>query len=262
MTETTVSAPALVTELDEERRRYETWLEQLEARRGDTPEHVYLRVRDDYRQRLQGVVDRLGEHAESLRAAVAELEQRSGELRAEEQRVRDDRAEAELRAMVGEYDAEHWQDLQSRADQALADLGARRGEAEEELDRLGQLLALATGGSAIPASAGAEPEMMELDDRVEPGRRSGDVPLVTAPGEVEVPIVPASAPGGLGNALDGWSRELDEEVAPLPEPRRQEHVSPESASTAIKTLRCQECGTMNYPTEWYCERCGGELATL
>jgi hypothetical protein len=29
-----------------------------------------------------------------------------------------------------------------------------------------------------------------------------------------------------------------------------------------KTLRCAECGAMNYPTEWYCERCGAELAAL
>jgi hypothetical protein len=35
-------------------------------------------------------------------------------------------------------------------------------------------------------------------------------------------------------------------------------VSPEQT----KTLRCTECNTMNFPTEWYCERCGGELAAL
>jgi hypothetical protein len=29
-----------------------------------------------------------------------------------------------------------------------------------------------------------------------------------------------------------------------------------------KTLKCNECGGMNYPTEWYCERCGAELAAL
>jgi len=29
-----------------------------------------------------------------------------------------------------------------------------------------------------------------------------------------------------------------------------------------KTLKCQECGALNYPTEWYCERCGAELAAL
>ena len=47
--------------------------------------------------------------------------------------------------------------------------------------------------------------------------------------------------------------------------------SPASAAPAVranaptepaKTLRCTECGTMNFPTEWYCERCGGELAAF
>lgn len=31
---------------------------------------------------------------------------------------------------------------------------------------------------------------------------------------------------------------------------------------AARTLKCQECGWMNYPTEWYCEKCGGELAAF
>ncbi len=31
---------------------------------------------------------------------------------------------------------------------------------------------------------------------------------------------------------------------------------------AMKSLKCNECGTMNNPTEWYCERCGGELAAM
>jgi uncharacterized OB-fold protein len=29
-----------------------------------------------------------------------------------------------------------------------------------------------------------------------------------------------------------------------------------------KSLKCNQCGTMNLPTEWYCERCGGELAAM
>jgi hypothetical protein len=36
---------------------------------------------------------------------------------------------------------------------------------------------------------------------------------------------------------------------------------PGTASNA-KTLKCGECGTLNRPTEWYCERCGAELAAL
>ena len=30
----------------------------------------------------------------------------------------------------------------------------------------------------------------------------------------------------------------------------------------VKTLKCAECAAMNYPTEWYCERCGAELAAM
>ena len=37
---------------------------------------------------------------------------------------------------------------------------------------------------------------------------------------------------------------------------------PDFRTEQQKTLKCPECGAMNYPTEWYCERCGGELATL
>lgn len=35
-----------------------------------------------------------------------------------------------------------------------------------------------------------------------------------------------------------------------------------SMPDAARTLKCQECGWMNYPTEWYCEKCGGELAAF
>ncbi|MBW7933926.1 MAG: hypothetical protein H3C62_10010 [Gemmatimonadaceae bacterium] len=59
---------------------------------------------------------------------------------------------------------------------------------------------------------------------------------------------------------------------PVPEPRVSQEMTPprESffgrptprTSEAVKSLRCQECGTLNYPTEWYCERCGGELAAF
>lgn len=41
----------------------------------------------------------------------------------------------------------------------------------------------------------------------------------------------------------------------------QPSAKPGQASHA-KTLKCGECGTLNRPTEWYCERCGAELAAL
>ena len=44
--------------------------------------------------------------------------------------------------------------------------------------------------------------------------------------------------------------------------RHRAVVLKESPPEQVKTLKCQECGTLNYPTEWYCERCGAELAAL
>ena len=82
---------------------------------------------------------------------------------------------------------------------------------------------------------------------------------VSAP-EPVAPIVPIAAPVPMASAP------APEE----PEPEDSQDFAPPSAlgrptprtSQAIKTLKCSECGSMNYPTEWYCERCGGELAAL
>jgi len=39
-------------------------------------------------------------------------------------------------------------------------------------------------------------------------------------------------------------------------------IKPSEMPDQPKTLKCAECGTMNYPSEWYCERCGAELAAI
>jgi hypothetical protein len=47
-------------------------------------------------------------------------------------------------------------------------------------------------------------------------------------------------------------------------PRADTAAEPPAAGgkNQAKTLKCGECGTLNRPTEWYCERCGAELAAL
>jgi hypothetical protein len=75
----------------------------------------------------------------------------------------------------------------------------------------------------------------------EPTRAPAPEPAVAPP--------PAAAPPAAEDEDD------DETPSPLGRPTPR-------TSKAIKTLKCAECGSMNYPTEWYCERCGGELAAL
>ena len=45
-------------------------------------------------------------------------------------------------------------------------------------------------------------------------------------------------------------------------PRPDAMVGRDSLVDGAKTLKCSDCGAANYPTEWYCERCGAELASL
>jgi len=49
--------------------------------------------------------------------------------------------------------------------------------------------------------------------------------------------------------------------APAEDPAAPQRLS-SSAGEGARSLKCQECGWMNYPTEWYCEKCGGELAAF
>jgi hypothetical protein len=80
------------------------------------------------------------------------------------------------------------------------------------------------------------------DEKTGPSARraSGGVPR---PAEAMQP--PSPAPSTAGSMGSGGSTE-----------------GRPSTSTGQRTLKCGECGTMNRPTEWYCERCGAELADL
>lgn len=84
-------------------------------------------------------------------------------------------------------------------------------------------------------------------------------PSTPAPAKSTPPVSP-SAPNP--NVFDEFAflrsvTESSSTAMPNPNPTRAS-----GASDQAKTLRCTECGTMNFPTEWYCERCGGELAAF
>ena len=72
-------------------------------------------------------------------------------------------------------------------------------------------------------------------------------------------ITPAGFPAAAPRAASSFAPD----VGPLVTPATGFAVQTGSeGGPQQKTLRCEECGEMNLPTEWYCERCGGELASL
>jgi hypothetical protein len=381
-----------------ERQRFDEWLEALVAKREATPERVFERVSADYSSRRRDVLGQLAAHVDSLVALEAahdaqraDLEQRIGTLE-------DERAEAELRTIVGEFDDATWESTRSEVEAQLAALGTDRDGVVASLADVRMLLResrRAAAEIALPVAEesasepesimASEPELVDApvneaadgpvaDAVAQPmqspsGDPMGDVsdetaftsawldapmaapplpadllvvesplvesplmesplvesplmesplvesplvesplvesPLVESP-LVESPLVespsleqqPVDAPADPMAEFDDALSVFDDAPAPSvdlpflePPPEPQPVASParrpsetfddlaflrsimdpaapdEPAAAAgevdpKKTLRCNECRTLNYPSEWYCEKCGGELVNL
>jgi hypothetical protein len=271
----------------EERARYERWIAQLTAKREQTPPHVFERVRTDYSSRLDNVMGQLRSHAEGLQSAAATLEERVATLSSEESTRRDARAEIELRSLVGEYDEARAQAELAACDVEIGRLEAERSAASGELNRLKEILGLIRQPSGRPAPApapaqasrplGAPVPRAETDSTIQelaflnslvmdrPGNPAAPAPPAPAPAPATPPSAPQVEDIPLVTSLETAERSEAQPVG-------REGLSRQASGTPaflkgvpteqVKTLKCQECGTMNYPTEWYCERCGGELAAM
>jgi hypothetical protein len=142
--------------------------------------------------------------------------------------------------------------------------------------------AVAAQGNEIPFKAPAAPKPQPKPPAAKPkedsaGRtlwfpsgKPGEVPAgkmdelaflksVTGSEGPAAPVQPAKRPSG------GFTKPVETAAPPAPAAPAPAAEAPKdraSGGTAPKTLKCGECGTMNRPTEWYCERCGAELAAL
>ncbi|HEV2750858.1 MAG TPA: hypothetical protein VGV12_10085 [Gemmatimonadales bacterium] len=270
----------IIQRLLEERRQYEAWLARLNDSADATPGHVRARVRSDYEARLSAVTEELRAHAESARQAIEEKRHLRGELQKKETRAGEKLTEAELRHSVGEYDEGQW--TQVHAD-ILAELVSVREDLQsveadlqklEELDALVRNKPVPPPPTATPSTPAAPParaprvqpqappqrEVVPHEDElafiksVTEDDKSAPSPR-RASGAQFQPVIPADTPTANPNV----PRAANPVPAPIvPEPADDQDESLE----ADKTLRCRACGTMNLPTEWYCEQCGAELAAV
>ena len=299
MTDVTTTAPLdEVRGLVDERARYEGWLSALDARRAVTPAHVLERVRGDYDGRLRRVLDALDGHVPALRTDEAALAgHHDDRLRVLGER-RDALAEVELRTLVGEFPSEEGERQRREVEGEISGLEGTLAGAAARLADLRGLLGRVTPdeaaqGAAPDASGGSPHATPDADvpttdvpnanpaDAGTPAH-GADAVATTAPhGD---PLGLAAARAALGDTnVHGY---VPGHYAPAPRPgdvrptppfagqsfadaafgtpARGGHAIPAGggAVTQEKTLRCPDCGAMNYPTEWYCEKCGGELAAL
>jgi hypothetical protein len=311
-----------VSGLMQERQRFEAWIAALEEKRAITPPHVYERVRGDYEVRLREVIQKLIGRTSELKETVAALTARLAKLQTDENAKRDERYEAELRATVGEFEAERWEKLRGSIDDTINRLAAERSGVSTELARVQQILSMA--GAAVGAQPPAEPARPSAP-APSPGVPAPGAPATAPPsaGVAQPKVgrfdelaflssVVESAPNGNGAGVSPSGKHVAQpppaapngappsSVPPTPgAPSRPPSghqpvqpaqpaatvrqpaaatqptvVAPENTEGAVpsylrdvpteaaKSLKCNECGTMNLPTEWYCERCGGELAAM
>jgi hypothetical protein len=277
-----------LTGLLSERQRYEQWLSALESRKSSTPDSVYQRVRADYQTRLKDVSDRLGARAGELKANIDSLTAKLQEISKDETAQHESRQEAEVRAAVGEYTDDEWQRIKQDSEKELTRIARERTATETQLAELNRVFTMSTNPAApgvLPFTPVA-PKPVPAPDQNGMKRTSSASGWPQRDGDEPVrPISVASTPPDRGTAAKtGQASPLGEfgslTQKPAAESAKAEKAEePKATATATptkskrgglpdlrteqqKTLKCPECGAQNYPTEWYCERCGGELATL
>jgi hypothetical protein len=266
-----------------ERQRYEEWLAALDDKRANTSESVYQRVQADYQSRLREVSAKLAERAGELRENIDGLTLRLEDVSRQESQQREARQEAELRAAVGEYTDKQWKEIGGAWDKELARLVKEKAALDAQLTELNRIFALSVkekqAGAIAAGRANSEDGARPPVSPVVPRPAITQPPPANPPIRSEAPVAPRpqqsqpqSTPNSRspfdefpvlrpGSGSGGSSAPPSTAVATPPsvpktggtqDPRSEQH----------KTLKCPECGAANYPTEWYCERCGGELATM
>ena len=271
---------ATIQRLLDERRKYESWITRLRSAADASAAPVRERVEADYAARMKAVDEELKVHAEAARQLIAERHEAVTDLRAREQSAAERLAEGELRHTVGEYDDEQW--AQFRKD-ALAELVAVREELQELEADLHQLEEVNALVSAPPADAPppappppppppAPPAVEKPSPRVGPPPRPAPKPEAPRDKKVAVDELAFIKSVTDDDRVPSPRRASGAQFQPVepmnPAPPRgnsggdEPLLEQKADSGAPRTLKCPECGTMNMPTEWYCEQCGAELAAL
>ena len=284
----------------EQRTRFEQWLAKLDGTGDKAPAAVRQKVRSDYEARLRGVIERLRGHsatiAQELERHQASRSDLDGRRRGEEEEL----AEAEVRYAVGEYGEEEWARIRDESERRLGSLRDELKSVGSEITRLAEVQSLIAAPTkkpeppppAPPPPAPAPPPKQEVV--IERSPPPPAPPPAAEPAPVEAPAAqrmpkpprpqpePAPTPAADNDELAFLKSVAEEEQRKPSGSRRPSNpgiAAPAQGSRAVeapaapaagkagapgvaKTLKCGECGTLNRPTEWYCERCGAELAGI
>jgi outer membrane biosynthesis protein TonB len=235
---------------------------------------------------LRGVIERLRGHAATIAEELQRHQGNQGGLDAQRRDAEEELSEAEVRHTVGEFSDDEWRRISQESERKLGGLREQLKTVGAEIARLVEVQGLI----AAPTKPAAPPPPPPQEQVIE---RSPPPPPPPAPSQ---PVAEAPAPKAAPRPTPTRTREPEpagavDELAFLksvgdepkpaaaarrpsnpgtgasPQGSRAVETAPAPAGKAgapgvAKTLKCGECGTLNRPTEWYCERCGAELAGI
>jgi hypothetical protein len=290
MAKATLDTDTTIEALLQQRAQYEQWIARLDAAGDKAPPAVRAKVRGDYESRLRGVIDQLRGHAATI---AEELERHKGTqagLDQERRQAEESLAEAEVRHAVGEYSEDEWHRISEESDERLSRLRGELRGVGDEIARLAEVQGLISGvprraePPAPPPAPTPTPAPTPVATAPEPAARPA--PKAAPAKELEITHGPPPPVDELAFLKSVAEEERKPAPAPAAAPSRRTS-SPGSAGPSggrtsdapattsqttapgkpgapgvAKTLKCGECGTLNRPTEWYCERCGAELAGI
>jgi hypothetical protein len=287
----------------DERARFQSWLARLDSAGSTAPLAVRDKIRGDYQQRLNQVIEQLRTHAAAVAEQLATLRVRQDDLADREAAAQETLAEAELRHAVGEYEESEWERVRGGSERLLIDVREELARVSDEITRLGEVQALIAAAPVAPsapepvlpaaAEADGDDDWEPLIPMADPTAGKTPPPAPSAPrftprgaARPSEPLPPRSIPfpGRSAEASSDDLAFLKSMADEQPPPKRTSGAAPRaseagtkgsdeppkpgsglerpSLAAAPKTLKCGECGTLNRATEWYCERCGAELAAL
>ena len=288
------SSTADIQKLLDEKRQIEQWLQRLNMAADETPEGVREKVKSDYGKRYGVILAELRGFRDELSSKLDQQRVARDELAAREAHESERMAEAELRHTVGEFDEARWNELRSEILESLVQIREELKAVEDEIAGIEEVVSAVGTAESEPAPAteaepGPEPEPEPeivvppaaeeaAPEPAEPAQTDAFDELEflrSVTGEENQPKRRLSGAQPRLSTDDLVSPVTSEEVQQLgdaPRPSRTSAVGAEGVGPlkeqatptkgSVKTVKCGECGAPNLPTEWYCERCGAELAAL
>ena len=269
-----------IQNLLEEKRQIERWLRRLDMASDKTPSHVKTKVQGDYARRRDAILEELQGYRDELNSGLQRRRVVRDDLAKKEEDATESLAEAELRHTVGEYDADKWSTIRAEILESLVKIREELKVEQVEITNLEEVL------DAIDGSAGGEGEA-DVEEEPEQTDVEAPAPEVARNEKPEGARAPGSKSRGtdemafLRSVISGarsatglsGKRTEEDNLAEIAEKDQADQLGtagvgpvhetpPPAKGSSRKSVKCTDCGTLNLPTEWYCEKCGAELTAL